>query len=202
MNCSDASTIAAPPEDCGQQSISLIGQEMMRDAITSSIVTIRAQMRLGIQRGVPAVLHRDIGHVLLGHAVALHVAHRRHRQHVDRAERQRALVGGIPDLVQHGLRIAAFADLVGAGGQHDVAHAGRDVIIRRRDRRDAGGTAGVDAQERLVASADRVDAETFGVADADHRVRRQRIDHRLDRIEVELRHPASPRTTPSRTSSG
>ena len=159
MNRSDASTIAAPPDDCGQQSSSLIGQEMMRDASTSSIDTIRAQMRLGIQRRVPAVLHRDARHVLLGHAVALHVAHRRHRQHVDRAKRQRTLVAGVPDLVQHRLQIAAFADLVGARGQHDVEHAGRDVVIRRRHGRDAGGTAVVDAQERLVASAHRVHAQ-------------------------------------------
>ena len=134
---------------------------------------------------MPAVLHRDPRHVLFGHAVALHVAHRRHRQHVDRAERQRTFVAGIPDLVQHGLRIAAFADLVGAGGQHDVEHAGRHVVVRRRHRRNAGGTAVVDAQERLVACADGVHAEPFGVADADHRIGRQRIYHGLDRIEVE-----------------
>ena len=157
----------------------------MRDSSTSSIDTMRRRCAFGIQRRVPAVLHRDARHVLLGHAVALHVAHRRHRQHVDRPKRQRTLVAGVPDLVQHRLRIAAFTDLVGAGGQHDVEHAGCHVIIRRRNRRDAGGTAVVDAQERLVASAHGVNAQTFGVADADHGIGRQRIHDSLDGIEVE-----------------
>ena len=37
----------------------------------------------------------------------------------------------------------------------------------------------------LLRPPDRVHAEPFGVADADHRVRRQRIHDRLDGIEVE-----------------
>ena len=41
------STIAAPPDDCGQQSSSLIGQEMMREASTSLIDTMRRRCALG-----------------------------------------------------------------------------------------------------------------------------------------------------------
>ena len=48
MNRSDASTKAAPPVDCGQQSSSLIGQEMMRDSITSSTVTALRRCAFGL----------------------------------------------------------------------------------------------------------------------------------------------------------
>jgi hypothetical protein len=145
-----------------------------------------AQMRVGCERGVAAVLHRDPRHVEFGHAVAVHVAHRGHRQHVDGAERQRTFVAGIPDLVQYGLRVTALAHLVRAGGQHDVARARHHMVISRGYRGDAGGAPCVDAQEGFAAAANGIDAEPFGIADPHHRIGRQRIDHRLDRIELEL----------------
>src|SRR5689334_7625134 len=47
MKLSEANNMAAPPDDCGQQSSNLIGQEIRRDANTSSIDTIRRRCALG-----------------------------------------------------------------------------------------------------------------------------------------------------------
>ena len=143
-------------------------------------------MGVGVQRGVFTVLDDDRRHVLLRHAVFVRVADRRHREHRDGAERQRAFVGRVPDLVEHSLAVAAFANLVSPGGEADVAGAGGDVIIGGGDARDAGRAAGIDPQERLAARPDRVDAEPLGVADADHGVGRKRIDDGLDVLELEF----------------
>ena len=132
-----------------------------------------------------AVLHRDPSHVLLRHAVFVHVAHGGHRQHVNRAQRQLAFVCRVPYLVQHGLAVATLTNLIGARRQHGVADARRDMVIGRRHTGNAGGAAGVDAQKALVARAHGIHAQPFGITDAHHRVRRQRIDNGIDLIEVQ-----------------
>jgi hypothetical protein len=64
----------------------------------------------------------------------------------------------IPDLVQYGLRITAFAAC-----RHHIEHAGGHVIVRRCHRRNARGTAIVYPQERLIACAHGVHAKPFGI---------------------------------------
>ena len=56
--------------------------------------------------------------------------------------------------------------------------------VRDRDRRQPGRAAGVDAHEALVPRPDRIDAEPLGVADAEQRVGRERIDHGLYVVEL------------------
>ena len=55
-----------------------------------------------------------------------------------------------------------------------------------RYRRQPGRPAGVDAHEALVPRPDRVDAQPLGVADAEQRVRRERIHHRFHVGEIAL----------------
>ena len=56
--------------------------------------------------------------------------------------------------------------------------------MRDRDRREPGRPAGVDAHEALVPRAHRIDAQPLGVANAEQRVGRERIDHRFHVVQL------------------
>ncbi|HNR52570.1 MAG TPA: elongation factor Tu, partial [Deltaproteobacteria bacterium] len=102
----------------GGDEVAIIGmQEDIKKTVATSLEMFRK------------ILDDDARHVLLAHRVFVRVADGRHGEHGDGALRQGPLVDGVPDLVEHRLRIAALADLVGARRQHHVAGAGGHMII-------------------------------------------------------------------------
>ena len=99
-------TTAAAPSDTRQQSSSLTGSLIAREFMTSAIVDAVAHVRVGMQRSVLALRHRDGGKLLGRHAVLVHVAPSDERISGRHAEAVGLLEFRMTDLCEQGRRAA------------------------------------------------------------------------------------------------
>ena len=135
---------AAPPSDTGQQSSSFSGDATGLDAITSATRDRLVELGAGMGQRMLSHQHGELGEVLFGHAIFVHVARGDEAVIGGDGRTQRHLVVGMTDLRQrHDRGIAALAgQAVLAGDAQDVLdHASVDEVMRKHGHGKPGGAA-------------------------------------------------------------
>ncbi len=128
------------------------------------------ELRAGMGAGMRAHQHRELGEILLGHAVFVHVPAGNEAVIGGDGRAQRDLVIGMADLGQRLDRgIAALpGETVLAGNNEDVArHAGLDEMMREHGHRKPGRAADLHG-----VGVSRADAKMLGEYGREHDMRR------------------------------